>query len=196
MTTRARAPASQPAPGGSMTNGPTADGSTKDSNDRKDGVGADIPPGPFPAIESYAFLSDCHTGALVATDGSVEWLCVPSFDSPSIFASVLDREAGDFRFGPYGIDHPTAREYRPGTDVLETPFRSRSGWVKVARRAHHRAASPRRRHHAPSSTADRRGRRPHAGAGGRVPGRPRRGGVGLFARVRLRPDPGDLDTGR
>jgi alpha,alpha-trehalase len=86
---------------------------------------------PFPPIESYAFLSNCHTGALVATDGSVDWLCVPSFDSPSIFGSLLDREAGMFRFGPYGLSHPTDRDYRPGTNVLETVYRAPSGWVLV-----------------------------------------------------------------
>ena len=86
---------------------------------------------PFPPIEDYAFLSDCHTGALIAGDGSIEWLCVPSFDAPSIFSSLLDREAGSFRLGPYGIDHPTARQYRPGTNVLESTYRSPSGWVKV-----------------------------------------------------------------
>ncbi len=52
---------------------------------------------PFPRIEDYAFLSNCHTGALIARDGSVEWLCVPSFDSPSIFGSMLDREAATGR---------------------------------------------------------------------------------------------------
>jgi GH15 family glucan-1,4-alpha-glucosidase len=88
-------------------------------------------PAPFPPIEAYAFLSDCHTGALIAPDGSVEWLCVPSFDAPSIFGSLLDREAGGFRFGPYGIENPTAREYRPGTNVLESTYRSPSGWLKV-----------------------------------------------------------------
>ena len=74
---------------------------------------------PFTPIADYAFLSDCHTGALVAPDGSVDWLCVPRFDSPSIFGSLLDRGAGYFRFGPYGIDVPSARSYDPGTNVLD-----------------------------------------------------------------------------
>ena len=48
-------------------------------------------PNHFPAIGSYGFLSDCHTSALIAPDGSVEWLCAPRFDSPSVFGSILDR---------------------------------------------------------------------------------------------------------
>ncbi len=88
-------------------------------------------PSPFPPIEEYAYLSDCHTGALVAPDGSVDWLCVPRFDSPSIFGSLLDREAGTFRLGPDGIDHPTSRHYTPGTNVLETTWRTKSGWLLV-----------------------------------------------------------------
>ena len=75
---------------------------------------------PFPPIADYAFLSDCHTGALVAPDGSVDWLCVPAFDSPSVFGNLLDRGAGSFRFGPYGINVPTQRTYVPGTNVLMT----------------------------------------------------------------------------
>ncbi len=88
-------------------------------------------PSPFPPIAEYAFLSNCHTGALVAPDGAVDWLCVPSFDSPSMFGSLLDREGGSFRLGPYGINHPTARTYLPGTNVLETTWRTPTGWIVV-----------------------------------------------------------------
>ena len=88
-------------------------------------------PSPFPPIADYAFLSDCHTGALVAADGAIDWLCVPSFDSPSVFGSLLDRGAGFFRFAPFGISHPTARTYVPGTNVLETTWKTPNGWVVV-----------------------------------------------------------------
>jgi GH15 family glucan-1,4-alpha-glucosidase len=88
-------------------------------------------PSPFTPIADYAFLSDCHTGALVAPDGAIDWLCVPSFDSPSVFGSLLDREAGFFRFGPFGIAHPTARAYEPGTNVVRTTWKTPSGWVVV-----------------------------------------------------------------
>ena len=65
-----------------------------------------------------AFLSNCHTGALVAPDGAVDWLCVPRFDSPSVFGALLDRGAGGFRFGPFGINVPSGRIYEPGTNSL------------------------------------------------------------------------------
>ena len=88
-------------------------------------------PSPFPPIADYAFLSNCHSGALVAPDGSIDWLCVPRFDSPSVFGSLLDRGAGSFRFGPFGINHPTAKVYLPGTNVLETTWKTPSGWIVV-----------------------------------------------------------------
>jgi len=88
-------------------------------------------PSPFPPIADYAFLSNCHTGALVAPDGAIDWLCIPCFDSPSVFGSLLDREAGFFRFGPFGISHPTARAYEPGTNVLVTTWKTPSGWLLV-----------------------------------------------------------------
>jgi GH15 family glucan-1,4-alpha-glucosidase len=86
---------------------------------------------PFPPIADYAFLSDCHTGALVAPDGSIDWLCVPSFDAPSVFGALLDREAGTFRLGPFGINSAAARRYEPGTNILETTWSTPTGWVVV-----------------------------------------------------------------
>jgi alpha,alpha-trehalase len=88
-------------------------------------------PSPFPPIEEYAFLSDCHTGALVAPDGGVGWLCVPRFDAPSVFGTLLDRQAGYFRLGPFGINVPTARAYEPGTNILATTWHTKGGWVVV-----------------------------------------------------------------
>jgi len=88
-------------------------------------------PSPFPPIAGYAFLSNCHTGALVAPDGAIDWLCVPRFDSPSVFGSLLDRQAGFFRFGPFGINHPSSVVYQAGTNVLETTWRTPNGWIVV-----------------------------------------------------------------
>src|SRR5213083_2378082 len=88
-------------------------------------------PSPFPPIASYAFLSDCHTGALVAPDGAIDWLCVPRFDSPSIFGTLLDRQAGSFRLAPFGINVPNARFYEPGSNALVTAWHTPTGWVMV-----------------------------------------------------------------
>ena len=88
-------------------------------------------PSPFPPIADYAFLSDCHTGALVAPDGAIDWLCVPRFDAPSVFGTLLDRQAGTFRLGPFGINVPAARAYEPGTNVLVTTWKTPKGWVEV-----------------------------------------------------------------
>jgi alpha,alpha-trehalase len=88
-------------------------------------------PSPFPPIADYAFLSNCHTGALVAPDGAVDWLCVPRFDSPSVFGTLLDREGGSFRLGPFGINVPTARIYEPGTNIIATTWKTPTGWATV-----------------------------------------------------------------
>jgi alpha,alpha-trehalase len=90
-----------------------------------------VPLSPFPPIADYAFLSDCHTAALVAPDGSIDWLCVPSFDAASVFGTLLDRGAGSFRFGPFGINAPAARSYVPGTNVLTTTWHTTTGWLVV-----------------------------------------------------------------
>jgi alpha,alpha-trehalase len=88
-------------------------------------------PSPFPPIEEYAFLSNCHTGALVAADGGIDWLCVPRFDSPSVFGALLDRGAGSFRLGPFDVSYPAARAYEPGTNTLVTTWQTAGGWAVV-----------------------------------------------------------------
>jgi GH15 family glucan-1,4-alpha-glucosidase len=85
----------------------------------------------FPPIGSYGFLSDCHTAALVSYAGTVEWLCLPRFDSPSAFAALLDRDAGRFKLKPKGVIVPISRRYEPGTLVIETTWVTETGWVVV-----------------------------------------------------------------
>ena len=85
----------------------------------------------FPPIAEYAFLSDCENSCLIAPDGSVEWLCLPRPDSPSVFGALLDRGAGSFRLGPSNTQVPHHRRYVPGTMVVETTWHTPSGWLVV-----------------------------------------------------------------
>jgi GH15 family glucan-1,4-alpha-glucosidase len=85
----------------------------------------------FPPIADYAFLSDCEVNALIAPNGNVEWLCVPRHDAPSVFAAMLDRDAGSFRVGAVGVSVPTRREYVPGSMVVETVWQTKTGWLVV-----------------------------------------------------------------
>jgi alpha,alpha-trehalase len=91
----------------------------------------DLAPSPFPPIGDYAFLSDCETVALLGPTGAIEWMCLPRVDSPSVFGAILDRDAGSFRLGPEGISVPAARQYLPGTMVLETSWGTGNGWIIV-----------------------------------------------------------------
>ena len=86
---------------------------------------------PFPPIADYAFLSDCETVALVAPSGAIEWMCLPRSDSPSVFGALLDRDAGIFKLAPADVDVPAGRRYLPGTNVLETTWMTRMGWLIV-----------------------------------------------------------------
>ncbi len=95
------------------------------------GAGTVAARSPFTPIADYAFLSNCHTGALIAPDGAVDWLCVPQFDSPSVFGTLLDRQAGSFRLGPFGINVPNDRVYEPGTNTLLTTWHTPTGWIMV-----------------------------------------------------------------
>jgi GH15 family glucan-1,4-alpha-glucosidase len=93
--------------------------------------GAGLVGSPFPPIAEYGFLSDCETCALIAPNSNVEWLCLPRFDSPSVFGAILDRDAGLFRLGPADVEVPAARRYLPGTMVLETSWGTSGGWIIV-----------------------------------------------------------------
>ena len=89
---------------------------------------ADAPSaGPFPPISDYGIIGDCRSAALVSKYGSLEWLCWPRFDSPSIFAALLDREKGGFwKISPAGSCSVT-REYISNSNVLRTTFDTATG---------------------------------------------------------------------
>ena len=83
-------------------------------------------------IEDYGFISDMQTGALVGRGGSVDWLCLPRFDSGSCFAALVgDERHGRWLLAPTGVVRSSSRRYRPGTLVLETDFETAGGAVRV-----------------------------------------------------------------
>src|SRR5262249_13638454 len=81
-------------------------------------------------IASYGMLSDCNTAALVCRDGSIDWLCLPRFDSPAVFARILDPDAGHWSITPSGA-FTTERRYSDGSLVLETTFTTETGVVRL-----------------------------------------------------------------
>jgi GH15 family glucan-1,4-alpha-glucosidase len=86
---------------------------------------------PLP-LEDYALIGDTRTAALVGRDGSIDWLCVPRFDSGSVFAALLDQESsGRWLLAPQGGVRKVERRYRPGTVLLETVFETDDGAVRV-----------------------------------------------------------------
>ncbi|HET6877342.1 MAG TPA: glycoside hydrolase family 15 protein [Jatrophihabitans sp.] len=82
-------------------------------------------------IGDYGFLSDGEVTALVAPGGSVDWMCLPRMDAPSVFGAVLGQHAGTFRVAPSDVSVPAARRYLPGTMVLETSWGTDTGWIIV-----------------------------------------------------------------
>ncbi|HEY4153410.1 MAG TPA: glycoside hydrolase family 15 protein, partial [Pseudolysinimonas sp.] len=84
------------------------------------------------AIEDYALIGDCHTGALVGLDGNIDWLCLPRFDSASTFGALLgDAEQGHWKLAPEGATLASSREYRDDTFVLVTHWVTDDGEVEV-----------------------------------------------------------------
>ncbi|MGW0632395.1 glycoside hydrolase family 15 protein [Streptomyces sp. NPDC002758] len=85
-----------------------------------------------PRIEDYALIGDEQTAALVGRDGSIDWLCLPRFDSGACFARLLgDENNGNWRIAPLGADTCTRRAYRPDTLVLDTEWQTPDGTVRV-----------------------------------------------------------------
>jgi GH15 family glucan-1,4-alpha-glucosidase len=94
-------------------------------------------------IEDYALIGDCETAALVSRDGSLDWLCVPRFDSAACFAALLGSpEHGRWLLAPAGDHREIRRRYRPGTLVLETDYETDSGAVTVVDFMPPRTAAP------------------------------------------------------
>ncbi len=84
-------------------------------------------------IEDYALVGDLHTAALISRDGSIDWLCLPRFDSEACFAALLgDERNGHWQIAPASGVSQIRRRYRPGTLVLETEFSTASGTVRLA----------------------------------------------------------------
>ncbi len=83
-------------------------------------------------IEDYALIGDCHSAALVSREGSIDWLCWPRFDSPACFAALVGTsDNGSWRIAPADPPVRIARQYRPGTMILETVFDTRDGSVAL-----------------------------------------------------------------
>src|SRR4026207_2565082 len=82
----------------------------------------------YAPIENYGIIGDLHTVALVGNDGSIDFLCLPSFDSPTVFAALLDADRGGrFQIAPRLDDAVHRQLYLPDTNVLLTRFLSDSG---------------------------------------------------------------------
>jgi GH15 family glucan-1,4-alpha-glucosidase len=84
------------------------------------------------AIADHGMIGDLQTAALVTTDGSIDWFCLPRFDSPSVFGALLDdTKGGHFRVHPTGIEYTSTQVYFPDTAVLVTRFFTESGVGQV-----------------------------------------------------------------
>jgi GH15 family glucan-1,4-alpha-glucosidase len=104
-------------------------------------------------IGDYAMTGDCHSLALVGRDGSIDWLCFPRFDSPSVFARSLDEERGHLRVAPEAELEGVRRSYLPSTNVLTTTFGTEDGVLEVTDCLPVAAFDPELGHFAPSHSS-------------------------------------------
>ena len=88
----------------------------------------------YPPIEDHGLIGDLQTAALVTKDGSIDWFCCPRFDSPSVFASLLDSDrGGHFRVAPRTSDYTARQMYFPDSAILITRFMTEDGVGEVRR---------------------------------------------------------------
>ena len=85
---------------------------------------------PSQPVANYGLLADCNSAALAGRDGSIDWLCLPRYDSDAIFARLLDPDAGHWSIRPTS-EYTAERRYRPGTLVIETIFTTETGQVRL-----------------------------------------------------------------
>jgi GH15 family glucan-1,4-alpha-glucosidase len=86
----------------------------------------------YPFVASHGLIGDLQTAALIADDGNLDWFCTPRFDSPSIFAALLDhRRGGHFRITPHDVSYVSKQLYLPGTPILITRFLTPAGVGEV-----------------------------------------------------------------
>ncbi len=87
---------------------------------------------PYPPIADHGIIGNMHTAALVAMDGTIDWLCLPRFDSPSVFGGLLDdSKGGKFRLEPAWEEFTRKQYYWPSTNVLITHFSAAEGTAEI-----------------------------------------------------------------
>ena len=87
---------------------------------------------PYQPIEDYGIIGDMHTAALVGINGSIDWLCIPYFDSPAVFAAILDdKKGGRFRIAPVDGNVTCKQFYWPESNVLITRFLAPHGAAEM-----------------------------------------------------------------